>query len=192
MHEIRADVLRFTVDDTAALLKATGLALSREQVAVLHARTEGWAAGLRLAALALRRTDDPVAFLAQFSGDERSVAEYLTGEILDGLNPDTQDFLRVVSVCSPMPAALAVEPVRSPRRRPVARRAPFTRPRSWNAPHPASTASIRCSGPTWPPISLGPVRRSTGSCRPPPPGGGLRTTSRSMPCATPSGPATAI
>ncbi|MET0765161.1 MAG: LuxR C-terminal-related transcriptional regulator [Blastococcus sp.] len=109
LHELRADVLRFTLDDTAALLKATGLVLTPGQVAVLHARTDGWAAGLRLAALALRRTDDPAAFLTQFSGDERSVAEYLTGEILDGLNPQTQDFLRVVSVCSPLPAALAAE-----------------------------------------------------------------------------------
>jgi LuxR family maltose regulon positive regulatory protein len=109
LHELRADFLRFTPDDTAALLEAAGLVLTRAQVAVLHARTEGWAAGLRLAALALRRTDDPAAFLTQFSGDERSVADYLTGEVLDGLEPDTQDFLRVVSVCSPLPAALAAE-----------------------------------------------------------------------------------
>jgi LuxR family maltose regulon positive regulatory protein len=109
LHELRADHLRFTLDDTAALLTTTGLALSPAQVSVLHARTGGWAAGLRLAALALRRTDDPVAFLTQFSGDERSVAEYLTGEILDGLDPATQDFLRVVSLCSPLPAALAAD-----------------------------------------------------------------------------------
>ena len=71
LHELRADVLQFTLDETAALLKASGLALDPAQVAVLHARTEGWAAGLRLAALALRRTDDAVAFLTDFSGDER-------------------------------------------------------------------------------------------------------------------------
>ena len=109
LHELRADLLRFTVDDTAALMTATGRTLTPAQVAVLQARTDGWAAGLRLAALALRRTDDTDAFLTQFSGDERSVAEYLTGEILDGLTPETQDFLRVVSVCSPVPAALAAE-----------------------------------------------------------------------------------
>jgi LuxR family maltose regulon positive regulatory protein len=109
LHELRADLLRFSLTETAALLEATGLALPPAQIAVLHARTEGWAAGLRLAALGLRRTDDPVAFLTQFSGDERSVAEYLTGEIVDGLNPDTRDFLRVVSLCSPLPAALAAE-----------------------------------------------------------------------------------
>jgi LuxR family maltose regulon positive regulatory protein len=109
LHEVRADVLRFTLDDTAAMLRDAGLELTAAQVAVLQARTEGWAAGLRLAALALRRTDDVSAFLTSFSGDERSVAEYLTVEILDGMSPDTHDFLRMVSVCSPLRAAVAVE-----------------------------------------------------------------------------------
>jgi LuxR family maltose regulon positive regulatory protein len=109
LHELRADVLRFTMADTAAMLRATGLELTTAQVAVLQARTEGWAAGLRLAALALRRTDDVSGFLTSFSGDERSVAEYLTVEILDGMSPDTRDFLRMVSVCSPLRAAIAVE-----------------------------------------------------------------------------------
>jgi len=109
LHEIRADVLRFSVEETTTLLRAASLELSPSQVAVLHSRTEGWAAGLRLAALALRRTDDPARFLRDFSGDENSVAEYLTGEILDGLTPETRDFLRVVSVCSPLPAELATD-----------------------------------------------------------------------------------
>jgi LuxR family maltose regulon positive regulatory protein len=109
LHELRADVLRFSLTDTSALLSTAGLALPAAQVAVLHARTEGWVAGLRLAALALRRTDDVPTFLSTFSGDERSVAEYLTGEILGGLGRDMQDFLRVVSVCSPLDAELATE-----------------------------------------------------------------------------------
>jgi LuxR family maltose regulon positive regulatory protein len=109
LHELRADVLRFTLDDTTSLLHAAGLQLTPAEVAVLHERTEGWAAGLRLAALALRRSDDPAGFLTDFSGDERSVAEYLTGEILDGLSAEMQSFLRVVSVCSPLPAALGAE-----------------------------------------------------------------------------------
>ena len=82
LHELRADALRFTLEDTAALLEGRGLELPPGSGA-LHARTEGWVAGLRLAALALRRTDDALGFLAHFSGDERSVADYLTGEILD-------------------------------------------------------------------------------------------------------------
>ena len=109
LHEVRADALRFTVDDAETMLAAAGLALSHAQVSDLHARTEGWAAGLRLAALALRHADDRAAFLTSFSGDERSVAEYLTGEILDRLSPDTRDFLRVISVCSPLPGGLATE-----------------------------------------------------------------------------------
>jgi LuxR family maltose regulon positive regulatory protein len=109
LHELRADVLRFTLDDTAGLVKAAGLELTAAQIAVLHARTEGWAAGLRLATLALRNTDDAAGFLTNFSGDERSVAEYLTVEILDGLSVATQEFLLMVSVCAPLPAALAAE-----------------------------------------------------------------------------------
>src|SRR3954453_10714667 len=109
LHELRAEILRFTLGDTAALLTASGLELTAAQVAVLHARTEGWAAGLRLAVLALRRSDDPDAFLTAFSGDERSVADYLTSEILAELSPETRDFWRVASVCAPLPAALAVE-----------------------------------------------------------------------------------
>src|SRR4051794_21615730 len=109
LHELRVDALRFTLDDTAGLLSATGLQLSPTEVAGLHARTEGWAAGLRLAALAVRRTDDPAAFLAAFSGDERSVADYLTGDILTALSADTRDFLGEVSLCSPLTGALAAE-----------------------------------------------------------------------------------
>lgn len=109
LHEVRADALRFTRADAATLLAASGLDLSPQQVAVLHARTGGWAAGLRLAALALRRTDDPVGLLAQFSGDERSVADYLSGEILDGLGADGRQFLRAVSICSPVPPGLAAQ-----------------------------------------------------------------------------------
>jgi LuxR family maltose regulon positive regulatory protein len=109
LHELRADALRFTLEDTASLMRAIGREVEPAQLAMLQARTEGWAAGLRLASLALGRSEDPAGFLISFSGDERSVAEYLTVEILDGLGPVTQDFLRAVSLCSPLPAGLAAE-----------------------------------------------------------------------------------
>jgi LuxR family transcriptional regulator, maltose regulon positive regulatory protein len=108
LHELRAEELRFTVDDTAAVLRASGLDVTAEQVAVLHARTGGWAAGLRLAALALRDRDDPASFIAQFSGSERSVADYLTEEVMAGLPEQTRQFLRVIAVCAELPAGLAV------------------------------------------------------------------------------------
>ena len=109
LWELRATQLSFTPPQTAALLENTGLQLSPQQVQVLHRRTGGWAAGLRLAALGLATSGDHEAFLTQFSGDDRSVADYLVGEILSGLPTDLQDFLRVTSICDPMPAALAAE-----------------------------------------------------------------------------------
>jgi LuxR family maltose regulon positive regulatory protein len=108
LHELRAEELRFTVDDTTALLHASGLDVTAEQVAVLHARTGGWVAGLRLAALALRGRDDPQGFIAHFSGSERSVADYLTDEVMAGLPEQIRQFLRVSSVCAELPAGLAV------------------------------------------------------------------------------------
>ena len=108
LHELRVDHLRFSVDEAATMLHAAGLDLDPDDVARLHQRTEGWAAGLRLAAIALRRADDPAAFITDFSGDERSMADYLTGELLAGFPPDMLDFLRAVSICAQLSAGLAV------------------------------------------------------------------------------------
>ena len=76
---------------------------------MLHRRTGGWAAGLRLASLGVAGSTDRDGFLAQFSGDERSIADYLVGEVLAGLATDVQEFLRVISVSEPIPAGLAAE-----------------------------------------------------------------------------------
>ena len=108
LHELRVDRLRFSRDDAEAMLHAAGLDLAQDLVARLHQRTEGWAAGLRLAAIALRRVEDPAGFISDFSGDERSMADYLTGEFLAGFPPETLDFLRAVSVCAQLSAGLAV------------------------------------------------------------------------------------
>ncbi len=109
LYELRAAHLSFTPQQAAALLESSGLRLAPHQVEVLHRRTGGWAAGLRLAAVGMGKCVDHTAFLTQFSGDERSVADYLVGEILGGLPADLQDFLRVISICDPVPAALAAE-----------------------------------------------------------------------------------
>ena len=109
LYELRAAQLSFTPQQAAALLTNSGLRLTPHQVEVLHRRTGGWAAGLRLAALGLGESADHETFLTQFSGDDRSVADYLVGEILDGLPADLQDFLRVISICDPIPVALAAE-----------------------------------------------------------------------------------
>jgi len=75
LTEIRAADLRFTLDEARELFAAAGVELPGSALTLLHARTEGWAAGLRLAALSLARHPDPERFAAEFSGSERTVAE---------------------------------------------------------------------------------------------------------------------
>ncbi|MGE3663334.1 MAG: LuxR C-terminal-related transcriptional regulator [Pseudonocardia sp.] len=106
--EIRTEQLRFSDGEAAALLARSGCELTPGQTAELVARAEGWAAGIRLAAVALRHAPDADRFLAEFSGDERSVADYLTGEVMAGLDEASLDLLRAVSVCSTLTGALAV------------------------------------------------------------------------------------
>ena len=84
LTEIRAADLRFTPEEARALFEAAGVRLPESALALLHERTEGWAAGLRLAALSLTGHPDPDRFAAEFSGSERTVADYLLAEVLDG------------------------------------------------------------------------------------------------------------
>jgi LuxR family transcriptional regulator, maltose regulon positive regulatory protein len=83
LTEIRADDLRFSRTETRALLDAAGVALSDSTLDLLYDRTEGWVAGLRLAALSLAGHPDPERFAAEFGGSERTVAEYLLAEVLE-------------------------------------------------------------------------------------------------------------
>jgi LuxR family maltose regulon positive regulatory protein len=91
--EIRAADLAFTEEEAAGLLAAHGLDLAPELVAALCARTEGWGAGLRLAALSLQGRDDPERFVTEFAGDDRVVGDYLLAEVLDRQPPKLRMFL---------------------------------------------------------------------------------------------------
>ena len=93
LAEIRGADLRFTEHETRELLAASGITLSGTGVALLQQRTEGWAAGLRLAAISLAGHPDPERFVAEFSGNERTVAEYLVAEMLERLPDDVQQLL---------------------------------------------------------------------------------------------------
>ena len=93
LAEIRATDLRFSERETRELLDASGIALSDAGVALLHQRTEGWAAGLRLAAISLADHPDPERFVAEFSGRDRTVAEYLITEMLERQPDDVQELL---------------------------------------------------------------------------------------------------
>ena len=83
LTELRAPDLRFSRDEARQLLEAAGITLPDAAVALLHERTEGWAAGLRLAAISLAEHADPERFVSEFSGSERSVAGYLLAEVLE-------------------------------------------------------------------------------------------------------------
>ena len=93
LAEIRAAQLRFTGDETRTLLIAGGITLPDPVVATLHQRTEGWAAGLRLAVLSLAGHPHPELFVAEFSGSDRTVAEYLMAEMLERQPPEVQRLL---------------------------------------------------------------------------------------------------
>ena len=93
LSEIRAADLRFTERETRLLLAASGIELSESGAALLHQRTEGWAAGLRLAVISMAGHPDPERFVAEFSGSDRTVAEYLIAEMLERQPADVQDLL---------------------------------------------------------------------------------------------------
>jgi LuxR family maltose regulon positive regulatory protein len=82
LTELRAADLRFGLDETKELFSSAGITLTNATVDSLQTRTEGWVAGLRLAALSLAGRADPERFVAEFSGSERTVADYLFAEVL--------------------------------------------------------------------------------------------------------------
>ena len=99
LAELRAAELRFTADEAAAMLReAVGDDLPDAAVAALGARTEGWAAGLQLAALSLHGRDDAAAFVAAFTGSHRYVLDYLAEEVLEGQDKQVRTFLLETSV----------------------------------------------------------------------------------------------
>ncbi len=99
LAELRATDLAFTCPEARELVVERGdLDLSAEEIALLHERTEGWAAALFLATLWLRTVDDPGRAVRDFGGDQRFVAEYLSREVLDSLGDDVRSFLLRASV----------------------------------------------------------------------------------------------
>ncbi len=107
LTEIRADDLRFQPQEVSTFLQQTmELALSEEEVLALHRRTEGWIAGLHLAALSLRKQQDPSVWIATFTGSHRYVLDYVQQEVLNLQPLPIQRFLLQVAVLTRMNAAL--------------------------------------------------------------------------------------
>jgi len=107
LTEIRAAHLRFSLAEARELFAGAGVELPSSALTLLHARTEGWAAGLRLAALSLARHPDPERFAAEFSGSERTVAEYLLAEVLERQSEEVRRLLLRTSILEQVNGELA-------------------------------------------------------------------------------------
>ena len=107
LNEVRAADLRFTHAETTQFLnEIMVLELSQEDIQTLETRTEGWIAGLQMAAISLRDTNDPHFFVKAFSGDDRYIADYLLEEVLQRQPAEFQEFLKQTSIlerfCAPL------------------------------------------------------------------------------------------
>jgi LuxR family maltose regulon positive regulatory protein len=107
LSELRADALRFTAEEAKRLLAQHATVLDADELALLVDRTEGWPAGLRLAAMALRGAPDAGAVISGFTGDDRAVADYLVGEVLSRQTAEARAFLESTSVCETLCGDLA-------------------------------------------------------------------------------------
>jgi LuxR family maltose regulon positive regulatory protein len=107
LTELRADDLRFSLAEARALFGTAGVQVPEKVLARLHERTEGWAAGLRLAALSLAGGADPERFAAEFSGSERTVADYLLAEVLERQSEEVRRLLLRTSMLERVNGELA-------------------------------------------------------------------------------------
>jgi len=111
VNELRAADLRFTPDEATAFLRdVMGFDVTTDEVAALDARTEGWIAGLQLAALAMRDRADRAGFIAAFTGSNRFVIDYLASEVLNRLPAHLRTFVLQTAIlermCGPLCDAL--------------------------------------------------------------------------------------
>ena len=118
MTELRATDLRFTPSEAAGFLnQVMGLDLSAEEIAALETRTEGWIAGLQLAAISLQGRDDVAGFIRSFAGSHHFVLDYLVEEVLQQQPESIQTFLLRTSIldrlCGPLCDAVMSESVAS-------------------------------------------------------------------------------
>jgi ATP/maltotriose-dependent transcriptional regulator MalT len=115
LTELRAADLRFTPSEAAEFLnQVMGLTLSTEEIAALEARTEGWIAGLQLAAISMQELPDAASFIQSFTGSHRFILDYLLEEVLQRQPVEVQTFLLRTSIldrmCGPLCDAVLLDP----------------------------------------------------------------------------------
>jgi len=107
LTELRAADLRFTPAEAAEFLnRVMGLNLSAEDIAALETRTEGWIAGLQLAALSMQGRSDTVGFIQAFTGSHRFVLDYLAGEVLERQPERVRNFLLQTTILDRLSGSL--------------------------------------------------------------------------------------
>jgi LuxR family transcriptional regulator, maltose regulon positive regulatory protein len=109
LAEIRADDLAFSVEESGLLLAHHGITLSEAALDCLTERTEGWAAGIRLAALSLQGRPDPEQFVRDLEAEDSAITGYLVDEVLTALPASVRDMLVQTSILDCVCADLASE-----------------------------------------------------------------------------------
>jgi LuxR family transcriptional regulator, maltose regulon positive regulatory protein len=109
LTEVRADDLAFGVPESALLMARQGVTLSADGLERIVGRTEGWAAGVRLAAISLEGHPDPDQFAKEFDSEESAVTSYLVDEVLNAQPASTRDFLLRTSILNRVSANIARE-----------------------------------------------------------------------------------
>jgi LuxR family maltose regulon positive regulatory protein len=107
LAQIRASRLRFSDEEAAELMRKAGVEVEAGRLRRLVEQTDGWAAGLRLAARSLQNAPDHDEFLDNFAGGDRAVADYLVGEVLSRMSTATRSLLQAVSICDEVTPQLA-------------------------------------------------------------------------------------
>jgi LuxR family transcriptional regulator, maltose regulon positive regulatory protein len=115
LSELRAADLRFNLSEAAEFLnQVMGLQLSEQDIAALETRTEGWIAGLHLAALSMQGQKDTASFIQSFTGSHQFVMDYLLEEVLERQPERVQNFLLHTSIlnrlCGPLCEAVLLDP----------------------------------------------------------------------------------
>jgi LuxR family maltose regulon positive regulatory protein len=109
LSELRTSDLAFGERETRALLARHGVSLSAESLRALRRRTEGWTAGISLAAMSMAVHPDPEAYIAELTGDDHAIATYLIEEVLETLPADVRRLLLATSFTERVNAELAAE-----------------------------------------------------------------------------------
>ena len=191
LTEIRADDLAFSAPESAVLLAHHGVTLSAAALECLTSRMEGWAAGVRLAALSLHRRQDPEQFVKEMDAENSAITGYLVDEVLNAQPPSVRDLLLRTSILDYISTDLARELVDDqPAQTPCQLWRGQTR--SSGRSGTGGTATIRCSARYCASNSRSNAITGWPICIDVLPGGFSATGTSTRPCVMPPNPVTAV